>query len=84
MDFTYSSIQEGPAIKIEQSGYLILMLPATGSYKSLRTAAEGDGWKMVLQGYHTTGTLTDRLNYYVKWCEAGETYAYGKWNLYIL
>ena len=84
MDFTYSSIQEGPAIKIEQSGYLILMLPATGSYKSLRTAAEGDGWKMVLQGYHTTGTLTDRLNYYVKWCEAGETYDYGKWNLYIL
>lgn len=84
MDFTYSTIAKGPQITVEQDGYLILILPATGSYKPIRTAAEEDGWTMVLQGYHITGTLTDKLNYYVKWCKAGEVFEYGKWNFFIV
>lgn len=84
MNFTYSSITNGPQVTVEEEGYLILVLPATSSYKPVRTAAEGDGWIMVLQGYNVTGTLTDKLNYYVKWCNAGEVFEYGKWNFFVL
>ncbi len=84
MNFTYDTIANGPDITVENAGYLILVLPATGSYKPIRTAAENAGWVMTLQGYNVTGALTDRLNYYVKWCEAGEQFAYGKWNFFIL
>ena len=84
MDFTYSSIAKGPSVTVGEDGYLIMIIPATGSYKPIRTAAEEDGWVMVLQGYNVTGTLVDKLNYYVKWCEAGETFNYGKWNIFIV
>ena len=84
MNFTYSSITNGPQVTVEEEGYLILILPATSSYKPVHTAAEEDGWTMILQGYNVTGTLADKLSYYVKWCNAEEVFEYGKWNFFIL
>lgn len=86
MNFTYSTIANGPKITVSEAGYLILIMPATGSYSSLRTAAEKDGWNMVLQGYNATGVekLTEKMNYYVKWCEEGKSFEYGKWHFFIL
>lgn len=78
--YVYTGIAEG-SFTVEKSGYVFLLLPGTSGYASVRTAAEADGWKKQFTGWNKMGSLSDPVSYYVKWCEAGESYSYGKWNI---
>lgn len=82
MNYTYNKI-EGGNFTVKTSGYVILMVPDNGSYQSLNNKINNDGWVKVLSKFHRTGKLTDDISYYIKWCEADETYTYGKWNIAI-
>lgn len=79
--FTYSTIEKGPKVTVTKSGYMLLVLP--DNYSAINATAVKDGWKVVLSKFNTTATLKDPFTYYVKWCEEGEIFSYGKWNFFV-
>lgn len=79
--FTYSTIEKGPTVTVTKSGYMLMVLP--DNYSSINAKAVKDGWKVTLSKFNTTATLKDAFTYYVKWCEEGETFSYGKWNFFV-
>lgn len=81
--FTYSSIANGPSITVTKAGYMLLVVPGGSSYNSLNSAILGDGWQVILSKFNKTATISDQFTYYVKWCEEGEEYSYGKWNFFV-
>ena len=80
--YVYTGISNG-SFAVEKSGYVFLLLPGSSSYSTLKTNVEADGWKKQFTNWNYMGSLGDPICYYVKWCEAGETYLYGKWNIAI-
>lgn len=80
--YVYTGIAKG-SFTVEKSGYVFMLLPGTDGYASIRTKAESNGWKKQFTSWNNMGSLGDPICYYVKWCEAGETYSYGKWNIAI-
>lgn len=82
MSYAYNGIASGN-FTVEKSGYVILILPGGSSYSSIRTTAEGEGFVKILSDWNKMGSLPDACNYYIKWCEVGETYSFGKWNIAI-
>lgn len=71
----------GCSFSVETDGYVIMIVPATNIYSNSRTKMIEDGWVCVLSAYNYTAGLGDCLSYYVRWCNAGESYAYGKWTI---
>ena len=82
LDYTFNKIEGGNFV-IQKSGYVILMVPDNSSYQTLNNKISSEGWVKVLSKFNKTGELTDDISYYIKWCEAGESYSYGKWNIAI-
>lgn len=78
---------EGSDVTVNQSGYVIMLAPNSG-YSSLVYQVKADGWTRIYEKGTTIATttpggsaLTELADYYVKWCEAGERIAYGKYNI---
>ena len=82
LDYTFNKI-EGGNFAVQTSGYVILMVPDNSSYQTINNKISSEGWVKVLSKFNKSGELTDDISYYIKWCEAGEFYSYGKWNIAI-
>lgn len=81
--YTYANMDKG-AFTVQKSGYVFLVVPGgSGSslYPTLRNNVSADGWTKLFTDWNKMGSLSDPICYYVKWCEAGETYSYGKFNI---
>ena len=79
--YGFATIDAGVAFEVVKAGYVVLIEPNSSAYTSLKAKISADGWTTVLLAWNKTGKLTDNLNYLVKWCEAGESYNYGKYNI---
>ena len=81
--YTYCPISSGSKWKVTKSGYVMLLIPNTGSYATLKSKVKEEWGEYVLYSWNKCNSLTDNLNYLIKWCEVGETYEYGKFNVAI-
>ena len=78
--YTYAGLAEG-AFKVNKGGYVFLIIPDGSAYATVRNNAINGGWKVLFNSWNNTGTMSEKMCYYVKWCEAGESYSYGKINV---
>lgn len=79
--YVYTGISEG-SFTVEKSGYVILLIPGEHTdFDALRASVVNDGWIINFTNWNNMGSLAQKFNYYAKWCEAGETYSYGKFNI---
>lgn len=78
--YVYTGFGEG-GFKVNESGYVFLMIPGSTAYSALRSKVGTDGWKVLFTAWNNMGSMNDKVTYYAKWCEAGETYSYGEWNI---
>ena len=81
--FTYANINAG-SFKVSKAGYVFLLVPGgsgLASYPTVRANVVADGWIRIFNNWNQMYSLPDPICYYVKWCEAGETYSYGQFNI---
>lgn len=80
--FTYSTITNGPKVTVTKAGYMLMVVADSSGYSKINTTVQNAGWKAILTKFNRT-TISDPFTYYVKWCEVGETFSYGKWNFFV-
>ena len=84
--FLHAGISGGVA-RVEKEGYVVLAAGELSSYDSLNNKIADAGWERILYAsatpYNTAVRINapDLVNYYVKYCEAGETIELGKWSI---
>ncbi len=85
--YIYSSIDAKYTFSVTEAGYVVVAVPATG-YGSTISYFENKGFVKIAAeqprlGYSNSGGtgITEVTDYFVKWCEAGESYTPNKWCL---
>ena len=83
--FLYKEMTEkATEFEVTEAGYVIVGVPAIG-YDATLNALVSDGFTLVSDKLpnmaKNAGVTTEPTYYYVKWCEAGETYSVAKWNV---
>ncbi len=75
----------GDVTTVTKAGYVVLAVGEISSYDSVNTNVKNAGWTQILYAAGTPYNsavrvnIPDLVNWYVKYCEAGETIAFGKW-----
>lgn len=75
----------GSAVTVEKSGYVVLLVSGLSNYSATNQKILNAGWDRVLFAAKTpcniavTEDIHDSSNWYVKYCQAGETINFGKW-----
>lgn len=82
MKYAFNPIATGN-FTVDEAGYVILMIPGISAYSTLQSNVAGSGFVTILSRWNNMGTIADEITYCIKWCEAGETYNFGKWNIAI-
>jgi|GEM_PF-769655 len=76
---------KGDTTTVTKAGYVVLAVGELSSYDALNTKVQAAGWTQILYAAGTpynSGVRVnapDLVNWYVKYCEAGEKIAFGKW-----
>lgn len=75
----------GDTTTVQKAGYVVLAVGELSSYDKVNAKVKAAGWTQILYAAGTpynSGVrvnIPDLVNWYVKYCEAGETIAFGKW-----
>ncbi|MDR2828413.1 MAG: carboxypeptidase-like regulatory domain-containing protein, partial [Acholeplasmatales bacterium] len=70
----------GTTYTVDKAGYIILGVPNSSgsSYPALRVSVAEAGWIQVFYSMYPVGTLTDNMNYCVKYVNLGDTINFGQ------
>ena len=82
--YTFCPISSGSAFRVTKAGYVMLLVPNTSSYSTLKNAVKNEWGEFVLYSWNKCNSLSDNLNYAIKWCEVGESFNYGKFTIAII
>lgn len=75
----------GCTATVAKAGYVVLAVGELSNYDALNAKIKAVGWTQILYAAGTPYNLAvrtntpDLVNWYVKYCEAGETVSFGKW-----
>lgn len=78
---------EGGSAKVTKAGYVVLLSGELSAYDTLNANITEAGWTRILYAaptpynYAVRTNTPDLANWYVKYCEAGETISLGKWSV---
>ncbi len=86
--FIYHSIDEKTLFTIDNPGYIVLLVPHEG-YADLHSSVDSMGFelindipgKQIAVSMNSVVGIKEQSDYYVRWCENGETFAFNKWCL---
>ena len=85
-----NSLDATQMFTVLEAGYVVVAVPATGNFSVSNTSyLLNNGFELLAQnlpvlGYKSTGGfMNEEMNYFVKWCEAEETYELNKWAIVI-
>lgn len=82
--YTFCPISSGSAFNVTEAGYVMLLVPNTSSYSTLKNTVKNGWGDFVLYSWNKCNSLSDNLNYAIKWCEVGESFNYGKFTIAII
>lgn len=85
------SIMTAREFTVTKAGYVVLAIPATGSFNEIGTTYcyengfERIAHKMPVVAYSSMGTdfVSEPTDYFIKWCEVGESYSLARWGIVI-
>ena len=80
----------GCTVTVKQAGYVVLMTNQLSGNESRDAALASSGWKQLIYAARTPGNISatseanqmpDMANWYVKYCQAGESVTISKWGV---
>lgn len=89
--FFRGSMMSARDFTVTVAGYMVMAVPAIGSYSELGAVyCKNKGFERIAGnmptiGYYTTGIgfVSETMDYFIKWCEVGESYSLQRWGIVI-
>ena len=77
----------GSSVTVTEAGYVVLAVGELAAFDSINAQVKGAGWELLVPATSNLMNIAvyrrdyDYANWYVKYCEVGETVAFGKWSI---